>query len=262
MPNEIHTPLQLIRDQGDLLERQIFADEDFAGCFDLYPLVWTRCVLVNRVPGKLALQDLEWLRFAERHYSVIIRCWMAYIARKDIDRLCTDAVDAPSALQHLQLHRLLFEYYCSLGAAIDNMRYAFQSEPINAVDAFGAIYDRADIQANLRYLYERRTQYIHKAIVPCFNNEGLLSLDAAMFNDTDTHWDNRYPLNLNSASSLCDFHWAQFVDEMRGAWSTLLELLRSRRWNLPGEIDFTPLEPRELEWSSASPHWPRGWPNL
>jgi hypothetical protein len=181
MPNELHEPLQLIREHGDLLERHIFADAQFASDFNLYPIVWSLYVLQQRSPGKLGLADLNWLRFAERHYSTIIRCWMAASSQNEIDVLCMEAIDNPSPALHLRLHRLLFKFYCSLGAAIDNMRFAFAAHPINAEAAFEAVYSRPDVAANLRWLYERRTQFIHKAIVPCFNNEGLLSLDAAFF---------------------------------------------------------------------------------
>jgi hypothetical protein len=65
------TPLELIQQYGDLLERAMFAAEKFAEAFDLYPTFWAICVRDNRKPGCMTLANADWIRFAERHYSCI-----------------------------------------------------------------------------------------------------------------------------------------------------------------------------------------------
>ncbi len=252
----------IIRDQGDLLERRMFSEGEFAEVFSLYPTVWALYVLPNRSPGHLGLANAEWLRFAERHYSCIVRCWMAHTALREIRSLCQSSLDAPTADHHLQLHRLLFDFFCSLGAAIDNMRFSYAAHPVNSVNDFEKAFSRTDIGTSLKCLYERRTQFIHKAIVPCFDRNGLLSLDSALFDDTETRWDQRRPLKISSVADLCDFYWDGFVTEMRSVWSRLLDILKANRPTSVAEIKFSPLQPGELQWSSASPSWPSGWPNL
>jgi hypothetical protein len=246
-------PLDIIKMQGDLLERHIFKDDEFSAAFDLYPTVWALYILEARGEGTITLADSTWLRFAERHYSTIVRCWMALECRRDLEIIASEAVGSPSAAHHVKVHRLMFEFYCCLGAAIDNLRHTFIAPPIECQAAFDRIYGRSDRSVPLRYLFERRTQFIHKALVPCFNHEGLLSIDASMLKDVETRWDQRQPMVISEVTAICGFHWGEFVMEMRCAWSKLLDLLRSYQPKTTADIDFSPLPPQSLGWGSGSP---------
>lgn len=258
----MRTPHEILLEQGDLLERKMFSDPTFASSFELYPIIWSLYVLSNRKPGFLKLADSNWLQFAERHYSCIVRCWMAYVTHQDIASLCSEALDSPTAYQHLSLHRLLFQLFCSFGAAIDNLRFAFAAPPIDCPFEFEKIYARDDSEISLKWLYERRTQYIHKSIVPCFDRNGLLSLDASLFDDTETEWFHRRPIQVKSVAELCEWYWSCFVDQMHSSFSKLLELLKNASPATVAEIRFTPLQPSELNWGSASPSNPHGLPEL
>lgn len=245
-------PLELLQNDGDLLERDMFADAEFAKAFCIYPMVWSLYVRPHRKLECLTLVSPEWMRFAERHYSCIVRCWMAYTALREIADVCSNTVDRPTARDHLKLHRLLFEYFCSLGAAIDNLGIAFAEYPIESLNEFNVIYSRHNVEISLKDIFERRHQFIHKAVVPCFNGNGLLSLNASHFGDTEIRWDSPRPLKVQCVSQICDHYWHHFVKEMRAAWSSLLTQLRAAEPSTGAEIEVSPCKLGTIVWNAGS----------
>jgi len=226
MSDKCAEALQLILVNGDILERKFFSDEDFARSFDLYPLIWKRHVLPLRKPDSFQLDlDNPQSEFAAKHYTTIVRCWMAYAANKEIDSQCLAACESPSAENQLKLHRLLFEFYCTLGAAIDNMEACFELPPISSSSAFTSIRSREPDEESLRWLYDRRTQFVHSTLVPCFYEDELLHLNVGIFISEVGRWIDQRPGKNTEISKLCNSHWGLFVGEMKKCWSTLLTLL-------------------------------------
>ncbi|MGA7499893.1 MAG: hypothetical protein WBX00_24445 [Isosphaeraceae bacterium] len=224
MSDKCAEAMQLIQVNGDILERKFFSDEDFARSFDLYPLVWKRRVLPFREPDNIDLANTPQREFGEKHYTTIVRCWMAYTANKEIGSQCEAAFVTPSVENQLKLHRLLFEFYCSMGAAIDNMEGCFNSPPISSSKAFTTIRDRPTYEGSLKWLYDRRTQFVHKALVPCFYAGELLHLNAGIFESKEVRWTDQRPGKNTEISELCNLHWSIFAGEMKKCWSTLLTL--------------------------------------
>jgi hypothetical protein len=260
--SETPHPLTLIRSHGDLLERHVFSVDAFANEFSVYPHVWARYVLPNRVPGKFTLTNPDWIRFAERHYSAVIRCWNARCALEKIRKICTESVDRNEACDYLELHEFLIAFFCGAGSAIDNLKYAFAAYPIKCLGAFEKKMRRPGAAINLAWIYDRRTQYVHKAIVPCFGAFGLASFDASFFTDTETKWDQTLPLKVESVADLVDLIWSHFVDEMRSCWCELFDLLKANVEDTGAPLTIQPVEPLTLQWSSGTPQTPHGWPNL
>jgi len=251
-----------IIEHGDILERRFYSDESFRTEFDLYPVAWCLAIPEERASGTIALADKQWSTFAERHYSTIVRCWSAHTAKNEISTAAEAAMDQRSADAFVGMHRLLFDFYCTIGAAIDNLRYTFDAYPVKAIAAFEKLFSRDDIAYSLKWLYERRTQFVHKAIVPCFHENGLISVDAALFDDVETHWGHSRPIKITELSQVTELHWSHFVDEMRSAWSRLIELLKDHKGKSIHEIVFPDPIPTEIVWSSGTPEYPYGWPNF
>jgi len=171
-------------------------------------------------------------------------------------------MDERSAEAFIHMHRLLFEFYCTLGAAIDNMRYTFDAYPVNAVAAFEKIFARDDVVCSLDWLYKRRTQFVHKAIVPCFHENGLISVDAAIFDDVETHWGHSRPIKITEVSQITELHWSHFVGEMRSVWSRLIDLLKAHKGKSIHDIVFFEPIPADVVWSSGTPEYPYGSPHF
>ncbi len=231
MSDESDLALRRIQVSGDILEQKFFADEEFAKSFDLYPLIWKRHVLPLRKPNSFQLDtDHLHAEFAARHYTTIVRCWMAYTANKDIASHCEAACAEPSVENQLRLHRLLFEFYCSLGAAIDNMEYCYASHPISCVDEFTSIRKNTTKlhPDTLDWLYDRRTQFIHHTLVPCFYEKDLLHLNEGILENKQGEWDDQTPGKNAEISDLCNSHWRLFVGEMKTCWSKLLRLFTAK----------------------------------
>lgn len=56
-------PIRIIRAKGDILEREMFANDAFAAWFEGYAGLWSRHILRRRGPdGHVA--DLTWREFA------------------------------------------------------------------------------------------------------------------------------------------------------------------------------------------------------
>jgi len=262
MAKQMSEAIKRIAEHGDLLERRFYSDREFCSAFDLYPVAWCLVIPQNRAAGTIALADGKWSKFAARHYSTIVRCWSAREAFKEITSTAESAIDDPTADHFIAVHRQLFAFFCSLGAAIDNMRHTFQSPPINNVDAFEAIYSRDTIDYSLEYLYERRTQFIHKAVTPCFSANGLISIDAALFDDTETDWNHPRPIKVTEITTIVEVYWGYFTDEMRAAWSKLIERLKRIAAGSVSEISFPEPTPQQLIWSSGSSNQPQGNPHF
>ena len=245
--------LDLIRQSGDILEQMMFADDEFAAQFSLYPQVWARCILPNRKEGTIALTSDRWIRFAERHYTTIVRCWNARTAHADICEQCQSLIDSNDAVAYLKLHQALFAFFCLCGSAVDNLEWTFKVPPVESDDAFQKSKTRHNGHLDLRWFYERRTQFVHKAVVPCFGYAGLAAFDLNMFVDPETRWDSTHPVKIDSIADHVAKLWLQFVEEMKAAWSELLRVVKTVTSVRPSELVLTIQQPASLANFSAAP---------
>ena len=220
--------IEFIQSHGDTFERAMFSDVDFAQKFHLYPEVWSKCILPNRRPGTISLADVNWIEFAGRHYTTIIRCWNAWESHKNIVCQCELSIVDSTPLEYLRLHSTLFEFFCLCGSAIDNLGYTFGAKPLECMRAFEETKSRKHGENDLKWFYERRNQFIHSIIVPCFQNDGLPTIDLNLFADSKTVWESERPLDLRSVGDVIEKYWKTFVEEMTAAWSCLLGLVNKK----------------------------------
>lgn len=260
MTNQNH--LERIIKHGDFLERHMYKSENFANDFSIYPIIWNRYVLVNRKKGKLTLKNSYWQYFAERHYSAIVRCWNTMASHERIINICANSIDNNDAAAHLDILEALSSFFYFAGAAIENLQQAFAVKPLEKVDVFIGIKERmVDGGYNLKWFYERRSQCIHKVVVPVFINNGLLSVDTSFFDDTETHWDTARSYKKEDLEELSRFLWKHFVEQMNKAWSTLADELKSiQDEETPVFID--PPTHVQPTWTSGNADFPGGTPTL
>jgi hypothetical protein len=219
--------LSVIREQGDFLERHIFQDDEFVEAFKLYPAVWAKCVLPNRINNSVSFANDEWSEFASRHYTALIRCWNARLAKFEINNLCEATINSHDPSIHIKLHGDLFSFFCHCGSAIDNLEWAFASKTINSPNTFANFKIIEKNGRSLKWFYNRRTQWVHHSIVPVNVENGLPKFDISLLTQDETVWDPCKSTNYKSISEEIDILWADFKYLMSCAWSKLLDRVNS-----------------------------------
>jgi hypothetical protein len=125
---------------GDLLERHMYADNDFASAFSLYPVIWAAHILPRRSKGTLCLESKDWQRFAEFHYTAIVRCWNAL---QTVRRIVSSAEkrqdETDAARAQMNWHDGLACFLWFSGSAKENLQRAFASDPIKCETAFEGV---------------------------------------------------------------------------------------------------------------------------
>ncbi len=226
---QMATPLEMIRFHGDFLEQGMFADWDFACSFHTYPILWRALVLPNRDPAQPTFTIPKWRNFSAHHYSAIIRCWNACRASHRIMSVCYEAIENPRAGDlYLELQEHYVSFFSAVGAAYDNLQAVFNDAQVDAARAWDQKVGSSSTHGSLRWFYERRTQAVHKIIIPFFEANGLPHFDRSAFRDPDVRWDEYDCTNMycvaEAMSSLSD----KFIHEVGGAWAMLLGILKER----------------------------------
>lgn len=250
-----------IKEYGDLLERHMYSDDEFAALFSIYPMIWNKHLLPKRTPGTLSLTSDEWQRFAESHYTAVVRCWNAM---KNVKRVSETAMENISefdaAKAQLDFHDAFACFFYFAGAAVDNLRHAFEVRPVQCQSAFESIFghDVADGR-NLNWFFRRRHQFIHKALVPCVEESKLLSVDVSFFDEIETKWDKPcFTVKLTDAVNLVESLWSQFSAQMHAAWSKLFEMLNEMPAGPSSNRD---VAPEVLPRSSGNIDFPKAPPS-
>ena len=210
------TPLEEIRSNGDLLERKLYSDSAFASAFDLYPVTWVKYVLPARQPGTVCVEG-EWKSFAELHYSAIIRCWGVWMARKDL------LTKLQSGLEHgagdtLWAHGLVHSMYAHIGSVRDCLEKCGEAFPGTMKNSVvGALED----------MYQQRHKFIHKVLVPIFEEAGAGLIDVAVM-ESDANkmsWSQERHKPKYLEDVITD-EGEQFVKACKSSWSGLLDELK------------------------------------
>jgi hypothetical protein len=262
---ESNDPLSLLKQYGDLLERTMFKDDQFAGCFSAYPKVWARHILPNRAKEQPTVTTKSWMRLAEHNYTAIVRCWNVKQANLRITEICTHvAANGPDGDLFLALQEALLAFFCCAGGAIDNLRNAFAVEPVCSPKTGNAtLYESATGWGSLKWIYARRTQSVHKVLIPCFLSQGVPHFDASLFIYKETRWDKPAMTDIQSVDDLQTRIWRDFfVPQMNSAWHVLFDHLRTADSSLPFLPVTVNIVPYNLEWSSGTPMEPDGSPYL
>ncbi len=253
--------LEEIQKHGDILERHMYSHGAFATRFSIYPIIWATYLLPERRRASLALTSDEWQRFAEFHYTAIVRCWNTMrTVNRFSDTSASNISEFDPAKAQLDFHDAFACFFYFVGAAVDNLGQAFASPPVRCNTAFESIFGHAVHSGrNLDWFFKRRHQFIHKALVPCVEESELISVDVSFFDEVETEWDKPRPTTkLEDAVGLLDSLWNQFTTEMNAAWSKLLEMLKRVP---PGPSPNHEVASEALPHSSGNIHHPGGPPS-
>lgn len=255
-------PLLLIQQCGDLLERKIFQDADFGTKFCAYPMVWACYILPNRDTLRPTVATRDWMKLAEHNYTAIVRCWNVYCSARRIGDICTRiAANGSDGEAFLDLHETLCTFFCCSGGAIDNLRATFRCQPISLRgNADDPVCGQSTEWGSLQWIYDRRTQSVHKVLIPCYKSRGVPCFDTSHFDDSETHWDNAKGIAIQSIDDLIGQIWDRFAIQMNAAWYRLLGHLKETQPSRQAEPAIVNLVRYNVEWSSGLPGHPDGSP--
>lgn len=205
-----------IRSHGDLVEKHIFGNEDFASALHLYPVIWNRYVHPNREVGGLRVVE-EWRGFAQHHYAAIVRCWGMFGAKNAILEGAASWSGTTESILRLQSE--LVAYYAFNGSVIDNLN-----------KCFAALDDPTDVKNLGRFgtSFDRRNTEVHDGIRPIFDLDGTPVFDVSLYAEQHRLWED----GLGDLTSLHDWimsEWSSFIGDASSAWSQLLSCLQRTR---------------------------------
>lgn len=218
--------IQLIRSNGDLLERRIYADESpFCATFFTYAEIWTRHVLPNRSPSAPMLEAGPWSDFARCHYTSLVRCWSAYGAAQNIKTLCRDRPNtmASSADRLLGLNAILASLFLSLASAIELLQKAGRVAPNSTL----VQHWLRPANSPLDHICLLRNRFAHSWLVPLLPSAGTFVVDSIQIDASipDQPW-TTYGTAVDLVG-LVDQLWHDFHHHMSAGWQLLATELRT-----------------------------------
>lgn len=226
---------QLLKAYGDPLEKAIAADhEGMEAVIYPYAGVWAEHVLSRRTDDHTDLKVPAWRPFACHHYTAVVRVYHAQQALREIRAAAGYMATHPhdwGAL--LRLHRELASFWENLGSAIDNLESACRQAP-------GVGWDPPRTE-ELKYAYDRRTQFVHSRLVPVSNVDGSIELNLSVFHTETTTWERA----RGKAEWVDRFHddkWTKVRAELANLWQALRSKLAPSRpssWSPSASLKFT-----------------------
>jgi hypothetical protein len=223
--------LNLLATQGDPLERLICRDFDsLALVLASYASIWARHIYPRRIRNGAFIVN-EWLPFAGRHYTALLRLHHAFIARRTIVSLCHEAsAEIDSGIKEgayarlLEIHSSCAAFWENLGASIDNF---FEAKR----EATKLLFPKAEIlqghrgrtvsevrNPKLYYAFGRRSQFIHSILVPVKLEDGMVTFNLVHYDDENTNWhvDREVMQNIDSQ---IENDWASVLVEFGNEWA-------------------------------------------
>ncbi|MBN8597229.1 MAG: hypothetical protein J0L78_06105 [Planctomycetes bacterium] len=233
--------LDLIRRHGDVIERHLFEESDFANYFSIYPEVWARFVLPNRLGGSVEFANAAWAKFCEHHYSCIVRCQSVREAYDTACHLTSQSFQEWDAQTLLDLHDALFGFFAFAAAAIENLAKCFQSAPGLAQQTQPDRGDEREI-GSANWFLVRRNSLVHEMIVPVGIHDGVPRLCETVF-QKHVGWHKADLRSTTTVGDLIEQSWAHFIRLIQRWESQLLDALEVRHpkySRLPNLEEITP----------------------
>lgn len=238
--------LQLLQEKGDPLEILISQHRDaLFPVLSPYARVWSKHILNRREGDGSRLVDL-WMPFGSDHYTALIRLYHAFTAKELLLSQCKQAEEskernltAGDYALLLQVHATCAAFWENLGSAVDNFAHVWDDarrilignaknpgitegdEPIS----FKAI--SPEKYPMLNYAYDRRTQFIHSALVPSRFEDGMIVFNLRHYDRKATDWLPETEV-IESVDVRVTNDWNAVLEELGQAWERLFSWLQSK----------------------------------
>lgn len=217
--------LNHILESGDAFERWMYQDETFNRIFPNYPLVWAEYVASRRDPQQPLLKT-RWQKFAEHNYTAIVRCWNAKNALNRLNLACESYFTHQTARVALECHEGMVAFTALAQSAAENLRKAFEAEPVKDAAAFEQKSGLDSQPGSLKWLLAARNHCLHDALSPLHSKDGILHIDLTSLIVKDPRWES--PKTPKDATELFASVWSTFARHMDDAWASMYSRLRSK----------------------------------
>ncbi|MBI3843528.1 MAG: hypothetical protein HY292_02705 [Planctomycetes bacterium] len=219
----------MILGHGDLLEQAVFADSEISNRLYAYAQVWMEFVLPHRLPDNPGRVQPEWMLLAQHNYTAMVRCQGVKLAYDRIIDSCARVLeDSEPGLQLLALHEASSSFFANAGACVDNLEQCFAVEPLR-LSGLNIIRSK---YPDLDCIYDRRTQFVHKIVVPCFlkthsNGTKELAVDVDCLQSKQSTWDAATPNGqVTSVDKYYRGVFEQFLVAVGDGWQILYSKLK------------------------------------
>ncbi len=247
--------LQLLQTRGDPLEVLISQHRDaLFPVLSPYARVWSKHIIHRRVGDGSRLVE-QWMPFGSNHYTALIRLYHAFTAKELLLSQCKKAeavkgrsVTADDYALLLQVHATCAAFWENLGSAVDNFAHVWDDarrillgnaknpgvtegdEPFS----FKAI--SPEKYPMLNYAYDRRTQFIHSALVPSRFEDGMVVFNLRHYDSERTDWLPETEV-VESVDDKVTKDWAAVLQELGQAWERLFSWLQSKDEGRAKQVD-------------------------
>lgn len=266
--------LQLLQEKGDPLEIVISQCRDaLFPVLSPYARIWCNHIIHRRVGDGSRLVD-EWMAFGSDHYTSLIRLYHAFSAKESLLNQCKRAeackgreLTSDDYTLLLEVHATCAAFWENLGSTVDNLAHAWDDARrilLGNAKKPGATEDDEQFSfkaisrerySMLNYAYDRRTQFIHSALVPKRLEDGIIAFNLRHYDSERTDW-------LTGADE-CEFvekkisdDWTAVLKELGQAWERLFSWLQAKdegRFRLPVSVKTPPESTRHAELASSPP---------
>lgn len=255
-PARLAASLDLIRQYGDLLERTLFtASSPMVTVAPWYPVVWAEYILPNRSRDEPLMYAGQWTRFAQCHYTVLVRLWSAHRAWKrllDVARVVQSpdrSLDAV-AVAVLDVHDSLASFVVNIGLSVELLGRAGKSRPAPNLGTDFAPRGSSLLDDAVQL----RNRMAHSWLIPVGLRDGHLSVQSVQFVSQDVPWGNRGTNQVEPLVPRVSAAWHDTVAALNHTWERLINLLDNKYepFAMPSIVPSAPA-PAKCGWHSTVP---------
>jgi len=215
--------LMTLASEGDEIEKLATENTALSPVAGYYAVIWANYVLPRRNASNPAFIDQPVTDFAELHYTALTRLLCAQQSVERLGPLCLQALASTQpAKEILEVQASLLTFFACTGAAVENLEKAYEAKPCEGSDLFT---ESADVQGTPKWFYDRRTQYLHKRLVPVFLLDGLLHLDSTVFASKSVVWQQESQ-NVQEITGFIEKLSTQAVTGLASGWARMYTRLR------------------------------------
>jgi hypothetical protein len=110
-----------------------------------------------------------------------------------------------------------------VGAVVENLEKAFEAAPIRSAQRLFTV--GGDIVGSANWFYDRRTQYLHKKLIPIFLISGVPHLDVSVYAGKNVDWKIDVP-EAADLTTMIPHLTASLMESLAAGWAQLHSCLR------------------------------------
>jgi len=223
----------ILAKRGDPLEREICKHSPLRVVLQPYAEIWLDHVYCRRESDGTRVPD-EWMNFAGSHYTALLRVYHAYQRLLRIQQLAlADVTLEECGKVLLEVHHECASFWEHVGSAIENLSHVLEDCVPPIFESREGLKFLQEKYPDLKYAYDRRTQFIHYRVVPAAVHGGTVvfryrrtELAQRHLEPKETRWDLAYDERVPIGDHFSK-EWQRFLNTATNAWHYLRGRLRN-----------------------------------